>query len=279
MTWDKTRVGRLLQRASTTADERGAILGARLGSELRRLDPTFDAHVLGHTKLGDLLAEFPDIGELVPRASGPDFAFVFADAGQMTPVPAAPGRFLKRDLWKALVAGQPCAWLDLATSAVVYTHGSEPPDPLDAVRYLRVPPVAGESTHGWLRIFVEQHGLTVDDDAVCAAAAEAGWVDASFQVLPRSLHAAWRDAHRESVVSAVEAWMKSHGTNPNLLFSAAPRRPPEKKTESTPEPTVPARRSERSIADVRAMVHRAVDGMSEDELLSLCIPLRYVAEL
>lgn len=300
--WTEERVRQLLLRARPYADH-GTILGAKLGALFRRLDPDFNARVLGDQNLKSLLARFPDVATTEEYEKSLDFVLRFVgsedslsrDGRHRTKSSARTFRSLDPELWTALVTENPRvdAYIDLHTLEVVTVPRNIEGEGSDQTsvgqepeRYLRVPPLSQEKLKSEARSFVDTNpelGESRDQLLLLLTKTSSGW----FQIFTRALadlgqRTRWLAVHRNFVLGEAAKWLNSHGIDEQKFIHAQSRAKNSTKSDTTEVRRTPDQSllSERPLSlpreRVRELVQQAVVRMSEEELLNLPIPLRYL---
>lgn len=293
--WDTARVRDLLEKAREfTVAAGGRILGARLGMLLRRLDKDFHPGVLGDKKLVRLLSRYPDVGTIHENASAQDFEFRFHVEGAPTqtidPQPDLPGfdissspesrgERIEHLLWVALVAERPpTVYIDLQTLRLVPDRDLGERLDAEPERYLRVPPISQDDLRVIARQFAEEHGDQAVRERLLPVLDRPSWFrDYTKEAEQLHLDRGWLDRHRAYVLERARAWLSKQGVRPERFIAPvtrAPRREPPRPVDAASKP----RDRERSLAQIRKLVHSAIDRMTDDELLSLSIPLRYMVK-
>lgn len=286
-------VRRVLVGALASAEEGRRPIGAWLAAAMRRQDPDFHPGVLGDPTFKSLVARFPDIGEIVPDPASADFVFVpragsegASGVAASAALPSAGGRapVLQEDLWLALVSPREDArrWIDLETVRLVTASeagidpgggGSGTPGSSPSLRFLGAPQVSQEE----MKALAREHaaGLALDLAEVEATLGEPDWYPRFVRLLAPVARDMWKKIHRRFVVDRFTAWAGQHGIAVSRFIvqrrgARDPAREANGDSGHRPRQAPPA--------DVRALVHRAIDRMSEEELLDLRIPLRYLVE-
>lgn len=266
----------LLGRVSPTIAARGgAILGAALGNLLKRADPAFSAEQYGANKLADLLLDCPEVGRVERDSSSNDILFVLAGADRLVPSKQPNPPRLYHPLWNALVSVRPRygAFLDLGTARLVFTNpGNSPPGAdTDGARFVAVEGIGQEEMREWA---VEFAGIHFDELAAQnVRGLDVGvWFAEFTRGLPPGLRGPWQSVHAERVVARWRQWATTHDIDPEVGHTAPPRHP----QPNRPQPPASGVHRASQLQSLRQLVHTAVDEMSEDELLALRVPLRYV---
>lgn len=141
-----------------------------------------------------------------------------------------------------------------------------------AHRYLEIPRVDQEVLRAKLREWAQRS--VADEDArgrVLTLLEAENWFPQFREACETLEQHDWRSIHRAVVIEHLEAWAHAHGIKPSkyLRFSTASKPPAARDTPAHPRP----RRSH-----VRAIVEDAIARMSDEELLDLRIPIRYILE-
>ncbi len=305
-TWDTERVRKLLVRAREfTGVSQGRILGAKLGKLLRSFDRAFYPGVLGDKRLVALLKRYPDLGTI--ELAEQDFVFQFFVDGGVTrrqdpantqvslpsldgvaakPAPAQveqdqgslpgiePGNtWVNHDLWLALVAEHaPAVYVDLQTLGLVSEQEGAAQVSAEPERFVRVPPIPQDELQRVAREFAAAQTDAQVREALAGSAEGASWFrEFTKRAEEFGLSTKWLSVHRSYVLSRARQWFVDHGIKPER-FIMSRSRPPSARQTAAPSVTAPAK----SLGGVRRIVHSAIDRMSDDELLNLSIPLRYL---
>lgn len=296
--WSEDRVRRVLETVAKTSDaRRGGLLGARLGFLMRMVAPDFHASVLGDRRLSELLQRFPDLVRLSPSPAGTDFVAQLTDvdmpprAGN-SPI-AAPAAELDetliRPLWIALVNSSPDErwFLDLenleVASVSTDADGNLPPDSDQArapERFLAIPPITRDEQRNVVRRSIEHLPPALQQE-LNALLEQDAWYSL-FRQRTRDLDISdWNVAHRRFVVDRAKLWLRDHGVPLEKFVHSISRT--KSSFDGMRRPMVASSWQPRLERDkvidrrnIRGIVLRAVDRMSDDELLDLRIPLRYL---
>jgi hypothetical protein len=298
--WDTERVRQLLLRArELTSVSQGRILGARLGKSLRNFDREFFPGVLGDKKLVALLGRYPDLGT-IERAEQ-DFVFQFyrdgvpadrvhtseveppleapsvaaADAGEEEQA-ALPGiesanTRIDHTLWLALVAEHaPEVYVDLQALSLVTELAASAQIQSEPERFARVPSIPQESLRQVARDFAQSHVDSNVRDTLGSVLEGGSWFrDFTDRAERFGISDKWLSAHRTFVIGWARAWFIAHGLKPDR-FIRGRSRPTQAIAPAVVSP------SGKSLGGIRRIVHSAIDRMSDDELLNLSMPLRYL---
>jgi hypothetical protein len=299
--WTEERVRGVLATIAALPEAQQGILGAKLGSLMRRVAPDFTPHVLGDRRLTDLLSRFPDLVTLVQDPALQDLMVRFSPPGtaQLVPPDVTPadarafnganraGEFLEPNFWKALVSNRAdFVWfLDLETIRVV----GMPVDPSGNIpatsepsrtpaRYLAIPPIPQDEFLSMTREYVNRlPQAELKQELLELLNRERGFNLFFVRAETLGLHD-WKLAHRRFVVSKGKAWLAEHGVRPeklikpaSIFFPSAGSRHVESGTRHDHAPLGPLGR-----ADIRTLVLKAVARMPEEDLLDLRIALRYL---
>ncbi len=280
--WDTERVRQLLAKAREfTAANGGRILVAQLGVLLRKVDQEFEPGVLGDSKLVRLLRRYPDIGALKENISTGELEFQFHSAEEAQTQPLLPGtepsalvERIDQKLWLGLVSERaPTLYLDLQTLALATEPEVAQRLEDEPERYLRIPSIPQDE----LRALAREYAAELQDHAaqerLIASLDKESWFR-EFTHLAEELRAdkPWIERHRSHVIAYAKKWLEEHEIKAERFITArriaSPAREPVRPV--TPVPQQP------TLSPVRKLVHSAVDRMTEEELLNLTIPLRYL---
>jgi len=297
--WTEDRVRHLLKTVANLPDSRrGYLLGARLGGLLRRIAPDFHANVLGDQRLTDLLRRFPDILTVRPDSASQDVLIEFPNLG-----PASRGSRVDRAalssngdaaseqaavldqlLWRAMVSNRnDVKWfVDLESLTIteipVNSEGEISPETETArapERFLAIPPIPQDELREVMREYVKNLNSPELKHELEPLIEQDDWYPRISDRLRGLGVTSWRLAHRRFVADRARAWLVEHGVRPERFIRSALRHEPTAaRPRHAPEQAGPRPRS--SERDIRALVLRAVSRMSEEELLDLRIPLRYL---
>lgn len=272
-----SRFGRLLKKAlEDVSREDYPLLGAKLGQLIRNHDHTFHPALYGADSLAELLSAQPDLGYVERREKG-DLLFHHPDTTPLTgsdnvsDTHSEPPRFLKQDLWQALVNphADTAAWFDLKNCRLHFpAHNDFDPGQGDEPeRYLQVPPIDQKVVRQWASAFIGRSSVedpTGLDEAIDAP--DCSWFRTlSAQLEQRGLLSAWTAFHREQVYHYWDSWAQSHGIASHIGFA----RPGQ------------ARRNQKRRSPQRGLrekLHQVIDDMTEDELRQLLIPARFLIQ-
>lgn len=281
--WTESRVRQLLEAACQHGTARGGyLLGAQLGNLLQRLDPDFRPTVLGDEKLTELLRRFPEVVTVEAR-SGTDPVIRFRSSSP--PKASSEGlasvgdERLDQPLWLALVSDRPeLKWfLDLETLAIVEVHldvdGTLPGDSevaQTADRFLEIPPIPQDILRTLAREFVRELERPDLVDDLHHMIEGDRWYPRFSKALTASGLPDWRDTHRRFVVEQAREWLTQQGIRPDRFIrrissAARARGIPNQILQAGLQP-----------GNIREVVMRAIARMSDEELLDLKIPLRYL---
>jgi hypothetical protein len=289
--WNEERVRRLLTQVEPYARELpGGVLGAFLGIRLRDLDPTFHPTVLRDPNLKRLLARFPDIGAIEQVPNSPDFRFRFlssrADTASLAPgfpaqVPnSEEGQpWMDKELWLGLTLRRNTErrYIDLQTRRVVVVAvdaQGEPQSPVkeEPERYLSIPTLSLEELKPVALEFANKTGRS---EVSAALSRQEHWFAAFLRAVDEAgLKEQWKGAHRAWVWMRARQWLEHHQIPVAGLLRTRAVRPP------LPQPPVPSAPGNARLgiprSAIRPLVLKAIARMSDEELLSLSIPLRYL---
>lgn len=294
--WSEERVRRLLVQAESQA-QNAVLLGARLGLILRNLDRGFYPGVLGDPSLKKLLARFPDVGLIETEPGSADFRFVFRSAGAGTSASTPPESmaasaqeqniWLAKELWLGMTQrlSRERRYFDLQTRSVVQAPLDEDGQPGSPVqeepeRYLVVPVLSEEDIRTAALAFI---GKVARED-VRQELSEALGQEGSgprFQSALRQagLLPAWLTAFRLYVAGRAREWLEYHHIPVGAFVRTRPKpsaTPIRAEGAVSPQQSQPARVLGISRRVLRPLVLQAISRMSDEELLGLNIPLRYL---
>jgi hypothetical protein len=293
--WTEDRVRDLLKTVAELPETqlRGYLLGSKLGELLRKQAPDFNPNVLGDLRLTDLLRRFPDSVTFRPDTRSPDVIVEFPNSR----TPARPSddavsiqtEVLDQQLWKAMVGNRDnVRWyldlealvaieipLDIAGNASPQSAPSRAPE-----RFLSIPTIPHDELRAVVRECLDKLDSVKLKEELVPLIDESDWYSRLSSRTYELGLTSWRLAHRRFVISKARAWLIEHGIRPERfirLVSArssplpAPRR--ERPAHASADPRLESSLGHR---DIRTLVQRAVSRMSEQELLDLRIPLRYL---
>jgi hypothetical protein len=279
----------------------GKILGAKLGTLLRRANRDFHPAVLGDQRLTDLLRRFPDLIYIHPAPPSGDVLIEFLDLGKekKTEGEVEPdlGQFEHNNhsdvvdhlLWKALVNNRrEVEWfVDLETLLVLEQNldinGKIPFDAMPSLlpnRFLSIPPISQDELRNVVRSSVEELDQPELKREFLTLLDQNNWFPGFINRAQMVGFHGWRGPYRRLVVDHAKAWLQEHGIRPERFIRSIPQRitatPRLREVDKPlyslpPAPIIPER-------NVRQIVQRAVARMSDEELLDLRIPLRYLFE-
>ena len=163
---------------------------------------------------------------------------------------------IRPDLWKAVVdyrSGARYVW-NVGHAEVV-----EPADSMDGDPTALLPTLRSDDLQGWRADFVQ----SLPDPVRLAFASElARWRDVSHSTgaLPTHLRGRWTGYFRNLVLARLENWFTDNGVArpADLIERAGSNRQPEARS---------------SLEQLRRLVSRYVDHMTEEELLGLQMPI------
>lgn len=293
LNWSEERVRRLLSQAQQQSQDR-VLLGARLGLTLRRLDPGFHPGVLGDSGLRHLLARFPDVG-LVESEPGTDFRFVFRTGQVGANLPPVAGLqeksvpeqdlWLEQQLWLGMTQrlGRERRYIDMQTQRIVVALLDDdgrpgPPVLEEPERYLLVPVLSAADLRPAAQAFVGRVTREHVQSALSGALAqEEDWLPRFQRTLEQAgLLTEWRVAFRVHVAMRAREWLERHHL-PIAAFVRRRSKPAAARAPSvTPAPSEPTRTAGISRRNIRPLILQAIARMSDEELLGLNIPLRYL---
>lgn len=203
----------------------------------------------------------------------------------------APGRRLRRDLWRAFVDWREdiLRFFDreLGQARVLPAEASRSEVGDDAElrhalaaqpdRFIEIKPIPMEQQLEWIRDFVQTHREQFLAEELSEALAAARPVQAFSQLIrtDAALLQEWNRTRLHHVGSVVEAWIGEHelGINPweETALRGSPLEGRPLRSEGNVE--VPA---EFEVERLRQSLHRALDRMPAGELLRLPIPVEYL---
>jgi hypothetical protein len=288
---DKTEGFRLLRDTVEDVVKRGRHSRPEGVKPRMQLQGNFDERQLGFSSFTEFLSAAEQAGWIARSidAGGHTVLSVSGRASSRTPSLPPPDsttpparRRLRSDLWNAFVE-----WRE----GVTHVYDREraralalAPDPADdppglqalreslrvgAERALPITPIPIDEQRAWMEAFAKRHAEHPLGEALRRAVAS----PRPFQAFRRILEAdpelpkQFRQQRLGNVAVAVLSWMANNA----LSFSPWERQAP-------PSTLVPGKSVGlgAELAQLRGLVHRAVDQMSADELRGLSLPLRYV---
>ncbi|HYO55495.1 UPF0158 family protein [Archangium sp.] len=308
--WDEGRIRSLLAQLAPEALQRqGFLLGAQIGLLLKGLDPTFHPKVLGDSTLRSLLARFPDLGAIEPAPSGADFLFRFgtqranvAPATATMPTDEVTGNqppWINQELWLGLTqshAGER-RYIDLQTRKVIkvaFNEKGEPGPPVqdEPERYLAVPTLPVEQLKPVATAFASKMTQPEAREALSRSLDSESWLPTFLGAAEKlGVREDWKAAHRAWVAERAREWLERHHFPANALIRPWRVRPPPVPRRNAPiqvaalpqvaVPTQVAAPTQVAVSgipreSVRPLVLQAIARMSDEELLNLNIPLRYL---
>lgn len=280
--WNTERVRDLLVKAREFSTAYGGrILTARLGVLLRRLDKEFHPKVLGDPKLVRLLGRYPDLGTIRenPATGESEFHFHLDETGASQPPlpgvdPTGQAERIDHRMWLALVSERAAPlYIDLQTLSI--TSDVEAPARLAAEpeRYLAVPPIPEADIRKFATAFVQELPEKATRERLAATLEREHWfTDFTRQTATVGLNELWLERHRGFVIGRAREWLEAHGLKADR-FITAKHAPAAEKDQAR---AVAPGRQLRAPSAVRKLVHSAIDRMTDDELLNLTIPLKYI---
>lgn len=281
MSWTEDRVRNMLLEVAGIARQRGGhMLGSQVGQALGRLDETFEAHALGDESLAVLLGRFEDILTLLPRSpEDSDLTFRFTDVEERT----GHSR-IHPDMWRAMVVPSLNAvhYVDLAETNVV-SIGEEGLSSLvtEPERYLQIPRVPYETVTTPLREWVERHATESDQIRLLEHLESQDWYQPFANTCAELELRGWRTVQYRAVLSHLREWLEQHDIREStfILWPTQEHSQTRPKDKRARRHSAPGRTpNTMGHSNVRARVIAAVERMSDDELLSLRIPVRYLLD-
>ncbi len=304
--WTEDRVRHLLRTAANLPQaQRGYLLGARLGELLRQMAPDFNANVLGDDRLTTLLRRFPDLLTIRPDIGSQDVIIEFHDLGKTNQRHVADRSLLRSNngasqartevldqlLWKAMVSNRnDVRWfLDLESLMIVEVpldfEGNIPQESEPArapERFLTIPAIPQDELREVIHEYVNNLNLPALDLEIDSLLTQTNWFPQVSDRMRELGITSWKLAHRRFVIDRARAWLDEHGVFPDrFIRSTMPHEPLATRPRHAPAlvgrvaaPIDGA--TSISQQDIRELVLRAISKMSEQELLDLRIPLRYL---
>jgi hypothetical protein len=289
--WDEGRVRSLLAQLAPEALQRqGVLLGAQIGLLLKRLDPAFHPGVLGDANLKRLLARFPDVGAIEPSPARADFFFRFGTRRTDVSPPASTTTdegngseppWIDQQLWLGLTLHQvgERRYIDLQTRKVikaVLNEKGEPGAPVqdEPERYLAVPTLPVEQLKPVASAFASKVPQPRVQEALSRSLGSEPWFPTFLRTAAElGVREDWKTAHRAWVADRAREWLERHGLPVNVFIRPRLVRSPPVPRRSAPSQVAVGGIPRESI---RPLVLQAIARMSDEELLSLNIPLRYL---
>ena len=261
------------------------VLLARLGDFLLRADLAFDPARFGATRLSARLDRVPELGTLERQEDG-HLAFCFAadgaagqgsrwaaSADSQSDGPAEIETRLRGALFKAVTRFSPPASegrFDLETLRPASTD----PESAELIasqpeRFLALPDAGEEFQRELALSFCADH-LPEQLDALQHVLATDGWLHAARRIFEDGgVGERWTSSRQEAIVSLVLRWAKEHGIERRFVVA------PQMARSGTRGParfTAQRRVAATEASELRRVLHRLIDDLSDGELHHLPLP-------
>jgi hypothetical protein len=281
----------LLREVVADFRDRGrTTLAAGIKPELqRRSHVGFDEHALGFERFSDFLEYAASQGAIeVTRHRGQPVVQLPGDAADVAVVSSSRERSRRRprirpDLWEAFTnwGDWRRAWDKTRTIAIkVAANANHDTPAMREVRqrweaephqFVEIPGIPQEEQLSWMRDFAEAQTGTTGLLLRYALKEEQRKAQAFSQAAREdpAVFNRWMDLRVQKVIDAVEDWKAQTGVDVDIYDHTITEPPVADVTQ--PPPTVPD-----SEEELRALAHRAIDGMTVAELLELPIRLGHV---
>jgi hypothetical protein len=283
----------LLREVVTDFRERGrTTLAAGIKPELqRRSQVGFDEHALGFDRFSDFLEYAAGRGAIeVARHRGQPVVRLPGDPDQEAPIATSRERTRRRprvraDLWETFTnwGDWRRAW-DRTRGIAIKIPASESHDTSETRevrqrwdaephRFVEIPGIPQEEQLSWMRDFAEAQTGTTGLLLRYALKEEQRKAQAFSQAAREdpAVFNRWMDLRVQKVVDAVEAWKARTNVDVDIYDHTIAEPPAAEVTQ--PPPTIAS-----SEEELRALAHRAIDGMTVAELLQLPIKLGHVVK-
>ncbi len=248
-----------LERARLRAGGAGArVYLAKLGKDLRQAGAAWAG------RLSDLLRAQPDFCSV----EGTEVEFLAGDIDASRGAATDRVVSLQPELFIAFIRDRSdrATYLDLDSLQVhtVDLRDGEPGPPVseDPLNYLRVPAI---STAEQLE-FAEQ--FLADDltpaQLACLGEAGGGWAKQAERLLPAPRWTALKAARQRLVVERAARWLQDHDIGAGRFLRTSRRKASPGRVGSSRPPT--------DTTPLRALVHEAIDQLTEEELRQLPLP-------
>lgn len=160
----------------------------------------------------------------------------------------------------------------------VWSLPGNPPD-VESGKWLKVEPISSVAQKEWVEEFLSNEGVTKDAE-IEASLAESNWYT-SFPICVNRKQAGtsrrWNAFRSSKVVGHVLNWAEQNEVDRELiLFHSTPKRfqPGFKKTNRS----FRTRNTDTNDGDLRSALLNAIQQMSDEELLEVSIPARYLVK-
>ncbi len=249
------------------------ILLSTLGLLLQQQVPGFAPAEYGHRTFKDFLRAVPDFAVLSRGEHPGQWWMTLRKGGSEEEEAHNPPEKLLPQVWERVIDFDPAnqAWFDLETGQVSRDDAAVQCEP---DRYLALPrfPLARqmEMARAWC--------ATQDASQrtyLLASLDEEGSFDKFLAETTRlKLRVGWNQHRRRVIADAVRAWMQQHGITQSLLFGSE-RSHPSRAVRPMAPPAVTAMAG-MTLDEYRRLLHRMIDAMTEDELLHISVPGRFL---